>query len=55
VAIDSDLGTISRGEKIHERWQHKPTLNGAARIWFFVEDRTVYLEQVHTRHPNETK
>lgn len=35
--------------------QHKPTLQGTARIWFFVEDRTVYLEQVHTSHPNETK
>ena len=25
-----------------------------ARIWFFVEGRTVYLEKVHTSHPNET-
>jgi hypothetical protein len=53
--LRGDLGTISRGDKIHERWQHKPTLKGAARIWFFVEDRTVYLEQVHTHHPSETK
>ncbi|KRQ20557.1 MULTISPECIES: hypothetical protein [Mycobacteroides] len=36
-------------------WQHKPTKQGTARIWFYVEDRTVYLEQVHTSHPNETK
>ncbi len=28
---------------------------GTARIWFYVEGRIVYLEQVHTSHPNETK
>lgn len=49
------LGTIQRGEKTYERWQHKPTLKGTARIWFYVDGRTVYLEQVHTSHPNETK
>ncbi|WKR20737.1 hypothetical protein [Actinomyces israelii] len=49
------LGTIHRGGKTYERWQHKPTLKGTARIWFYIEGRTVYLEQVHTSHPNETK
>lgn len=53
--LRGDLGTISRGGKAFERWQHKPTLKGTARIWFFVEGRVVYLEQVHTSHPNETK
>ena len=37
----------------HERWQYE--LSGGARIWYFVVDQTVYLEHVHTRHPNETK
>lgn len=53
--LRGELGTITRGGKVHERWQHKPTLKGTARIWFFVDDRTVYLEQVHTGHPNQTK
>lgn len=53
--LRGDLGPITRGGKVYERWQHKPTQQGNARIWFYVEDRTVYLEQVHTRHPNETK
>ena len=53
--LRGDLGTITRDGKTHERWQHKPTQQGDARIWFYVEGRTVYLEQVHTRHPNETK
>lgn len=53
--LKGELGTIRRDGKTHERWQHKPTKQGDARIWFYVEGRTVYLEQVHTRHPNETK
>lgn len=53
--LRGELGTITRGDTTHERWQHKPTLKGTARIWFFVKERTVYLEQVHTSHPNETK
>lgn len=53
--LRGELGTITRGGKVHDRWQHKPTLKGTARIWFFVDDRTVYLEQVHTSHPNETQ
>lgn len=53
--LKGELGTITRAGVAHERWQHKPTLKGGARVWFFVEDRTVWLEQVHTSHPNETK
>jgi hypothetical protein len=49
------LGLVTRDGSSHERWQHKPTLKGDARIWFYVEDQVVYLEQVHTSHPNETK
>ncbi|MDQ1246062.1 MAG: hypothetical protein QG597_429 [Actinomycetota bacterium] len=48
------LGTVQR-QGAHERWQHKPTAKGTARIWFYVDERTVFLEQVHTSHPNETK
>ncbi|MCJ1706045.1 hypothetical protein [Microbacterium sp. VKM Ac-2923] len=53
--LRGELGTIVRGNVTHERWQHKPTLKGGARVWFYVEERTVWLEQVHTSHPNETK
>jgi len=47
------LGTIRRGGETHERWQYE--LSGGARIWYFVVDRVVNIEQVHTHHPNETK
>lgn len=53
--LRGELGTISRGGTSYERWQHKPTAKGTARIWFYVHERTVVLEQVHTSHPNETK
>lgn len=49
------LGTIQRGGATHERSQHKRTVRGTARIWFYVQGRTVFLEQVHTSHPSETK
>lgn len=53
--LKGELGTVTRSGMTHERWQHKPTAKGTARIWYFVEGRTVFLEQVHTSHPNETK
>ncbi len=43
--LHSDLGSVTRDGSTHERWQHKPTLIGDARIWFYVVDRVVYLEQ----------
>lgn len=49
------LATVVRDGAAHARWQHKPTAQGDARIWFYVEDHVVYLEQVHTHHPNQTK
>ena len=40
---------------MHERRQHKPTQQGDARIWFYVDGHDVFIEQVHTHHPNATK
>ncbi len=53
--LRGELGVIVRDGVEHDRWQHKPTQQGDARIWFYVVDRTVHLENVHTRHPNQTK
>ncbi|WP_340539159.1 hypothetical protein [Nocardioides sp. GXZ039] len=53
--LKGELGTVRRNGVEFERWQHKPTLKGSARIWFYVDGQTVYLEQVHTSHPNQTK
>lgn len=53
--LRGSLGKVTRNGQTFERWQHKPTIKGDARIWFFVDGQTVYLEQVHTHHPNETK
>ena len=53
--LKGDLATVTRNGARHQRWQHKPTVGGGARIWFYVVGQSVYLEDVHTHHPNETK
>lgn len=53
--LKGELGTVRRNGSDHDRWQHKPTSKGSARIWFYVEGSVVFLEQVHTAHPSETK
>jgi hypothetical protein len=53
--LQGELAVVTRDGADHARWQHKPTATGDARIWFYVERQVVYLEQVHTRHPNATK
>ncbi|MDQ0029948.1 hypothetical protein [Arthrobacter bambusae] len=53
--LRGELGVVSRDGATHERWQHKPTLKGDARIWFYVVDQVVFLKQVHTSHPHQTK
>lgn len=49
------LSAVVKNGTKHDRWQHKPSRGDGARIWFYVAERTVFLEQVHTHHPNETK
>lgn len=49
----SELGTLTRDGVVHVRRQYK--LAGGARIWYFVHNRVVLLENVHTAHPNQTK
>jgi hypothetical protein len=53
--LRGELATVTRDGKTFARWQHKPSLKGDARIWFFVDGQTVYLERVFTSHPNQTK
>lgn len=51
--LKGDLATVTRNGTAHEQWQHE--LAGGARLWFYVDGRSVVLVQVHTRHPNQTK
>lgn len=53
--LKDELGAVTSAGVTYQRWQHKPTAQGDARIWFYVDGRVVFLEQVHTRHPNATK
>lgn len=38
--LKGELGTITRAGSSFERWQHKPTAKGSARVWFYVDGRT---------------
>jgi hypothetical protein len=39
----------------HQRWQLKLSATDGSRIWYFVEDKSVYIEKIFTAHPNQTK
>ncbi|WBU36741.1 hypothetical protein [Homoserinibacter sp. YIM 151385] len=52
-SLRGELDTVVRAGVAHRQRQFE-LVNGA-RIWFYVEAKTVHLIRVHTRHPNETK
>lgn len=51
--LKGSLGGVFRGGLHYEQRQFE--LSGGARIWFYVDEMTVVLVNVHTRHPNQTK
>jgi hypothetical protein len=53
--LRGELGQVQVAGSIFDRWQLKLSSTYGARIWFYVDARTVFIEEVHTRHPNETK
>jgi hypothetical protein len=53
--LSGSLAEVVYRGQTHQRWQLKPSATHGARIWYFVEKQNVYLEKVHTAHPNSTK
>ena len=53
--LKSNLAFLIRAGESFERWQYKPSSTSDIRIWFYVKQNRVLLEQVHTHHPNQTK
>lgn len=51
--MKGDLEFVTHKGTNHRRRQYE--LSNGARIWFYVQDRTVVLIDVHTHHPNATK
>lgn len=39
--LKGELGVIRRAGASFERWQHKPTAKGTARVWYYVDRQTV--------------
>lgn len=48
-----ELEHVARGGRQFQRWQHE--MPGGPRIWFIVDDGAVWLIDVHTHHPHQTK
>lgn len=53
--LRDDLAIVVRAGEQFDRWQLKLNHRDGARIWFYVVGNVVYLEQVFTAHPNQTK
>lgn len=51
--LKGGLGTVTRNGVDYA--QRQIELAQGARIWFYVDDMTVVIVKVHTRHPNQTK
>lgn len=51
--LKGELAQVSHQGATHDQWQHE--MSNGARLWFYVEDDTVVLTQVHTNHPHQTK
>lgn len=50
--LRGNLGKVTNAGVTHGRRQYE--CHNGARIWCWLEDHTVWLEQVHTNHPNQT-
>jgi hypothetical protein len=53
--LRGELGQVNVAGSSFDRWQLKLSSTYGARIWFYVDGKAVFIEEVHTRHPNETK
>jgi len=53
--MTNDFAVIVRNGQSHDRWQLKLNERDGVRIWYYVVGQTVFIEKVHTSHPNETK
>lgn len=51
--LKGELAQVSHQGATHDQWQHE--MSNGARLWFYVEDDTVVLTQVHANHPHQTK
>lgn len=53
--LKGDLGSITKSGEQFELWQLKLNEREGARIWYFESGGNVFIEEIHTSHPNQTK
>lgn len=53
--LKGQLSKVSYQGVEYDRWQLKFSLKHGSRIWYWVDGDSVYIENVFTSHPNQTK
>lgn len=53
--LQANYAYVIRNGISHKRWQLKLSDKDGSRIWYFVNEQTVVIEHVFTKHPNQTK
>ena len=53
--LKQDLGAITKAGETYDLWQLKLDKSDGARVWYFMANGRVYIEEVFTAHPNATK
>ena len=53
--LRNGIGSIVKSGIAYPLWQLKLDKRDGARIWYFMSDGKVYIEEVFTAHPNQTK
>jgi len=53
--LQGSLSVIIKSGVEYSLWQLKLNERDGSRIWYFMDDNHVYIEEIHTSHPNQTK
>jgi hypothetical protein len=53
--MDGKLATVEFEGMLYQRYQLKLSLTHGSRIWYFIVGNHVFIDEVFTSHPNQTK
>jgi hypothetical protein len=53
--LKDKLSTVTRGGNVYSVRQLKLSLGDGARIWYYIDGKSVIITDVFTSHPNQTK
>jgi hypothetical protein len=53
--LDGNLATVEFEGMLYQRYQLKLSLTHGSRIWYFIVGSHLFIDEVFTSHPNQTK